>query len=185
MRRARGRPRSAAGPHSPPRGLAASARRPGAGPCPSGAAAETSLRCHSCWGGTRRPCPAQLPPRRASPLPRGGGDSRRSYRGRGAGPGAGEAAGEPGPAAGGSAPAWPRFALPRAKHRAWGELSDLVGHPASVGGVKPALLLLCGEALPYKNNFIYLFIYFPPPPKKTASTGDVVSSARIFFFCCR
>lgn len=134
-RRVRGRPRSAAGPHSPPRGLAASARRPGAGPCPSGAAAETSLRCHSCWGGTRRPYPAQLPPRRASPLPRGGGDSRRSYRGRGAGPGVGEAAGEPGPAAGGSAPAWPRFALPRAKHRAWGVLR-FCGASSVCGGCK-------------------------------------------------
>ncbi|XP_040425310.1 collagen alpha-1(I) chain-like isoform X2 [Cygnus olor] len=82
-----------------PRGLAATARRPGAGPCPSGAAAETSLGCHGCWGGTRRRSSLSSLPA-GPPLPRGGGDSRRSYRGRGAGLGAGEAAGEPGPAAG-------------------------------------------------------------------------------------
>lgn len=41
------RPRAALAAHSPPRGLAASARRPGAGPCPS-AAADKTLRDHGC-----------------------------------------------------------------------------------------------------------------------------------------
>lgn len=65
--------RAAPAAHSPPRGLAASARRPGAGPCPS-AAAEETLRGHGCWGGTRRcpSLPASLPPARP-PLPAGAG----------------------------------------------------------------------------------------------------------------
>lgn len=81
-------PTNAAGPaaYSPPRGLAASARRPGAGPCPSAAAGKT-LRGHGCWGGTRPR--SSLPPE--PPLPRGGGDSRRPYRC--AGPGSGRGGG--------------------------------------------------------------------------------------------
>lgn len=82
--------RSRPAAHSPPRGLAASARRPGAGPCPS-AAAEETLRGHGCWGGTRqRPSfSAFLPPPPGPPLPAGRGLSR-PYRCGGAGSGRGE-----------------------------------------------------------------------------------------------